>query len=175
MANQTPRGIGILILAHIQTDHLLGRPEQQLGKTFRYLGLAGTGWPGEQKHPNRPGRVGQSRLQHRNAFNEAVYGLVLAYYATRECFAKYVYVESLPFIQHVFRQTGYLAQRTQDVNSAKRLIVITLLRPHCSESQQAQNAARKTLVGQILLRELQCFGNHFVSLMVRKLVVEPVK
>ncbi len=88
VGEQAIEAVGALELAHVEADEPLGGPEQELGQCFRDLRLPGPRRADEQEDAEWAGRVGDARLDHRDAFDDGVDGLFLSQDAASEELAR---------------------------------------------------------------------------------------
>ena len=97
------------------------RAEQVLGQRLGDLGLARAGRADEQQHGLRARRVGQPRLDQRDALDHALDRLRLADHARGEERAQRVDVEPLALVEQRQRQPGALGDRGEHVGDRQRL------------------------------------------------------
>src|ERR1700726_370958 len=107
--------IGGLKFAHVQPKEPIDRAEQILGRGLRKLGLSGPGRPGEEQYADRPARIIQAGLEHGNAIDDALDGLVLAHDAAREEAAHRLEVNALLVVENGWGQARELRQCMEDI------------------------------------------------------------
>ena len=84
VGQQTIERLRRLVLAHVEPDQPVRRSEEELGERLRDLGLPRARRADEEEDAERPRRIGHSRLDHRDALDDAVDGLGLLEDALRE-------------------------------------------------------------------------------------------
>src|SRR3984893_16685389 len=107
--------IGGLKFAHVQPNEPIDRAEQILGRGLRKLGLSGPGRPGEEQYADRPARIIQAGLEHGNAIDDALDGLVLAHDAAREEAAHRLEINALLVVENGWGQARELRQCMEDI------------------------------------------------------------
>ncbi len=108
LAENLGGGIHSLELAHVQSQHAIGRAEQELGQCLGQLRLAGPRGPREQKNANWLTRIDKAGLQHGDTVDQGADGLVLSHHALREEGSHQGHVHASPNIQDRGRKPGDL-------------------------------------------------------------------
>ena len=84
VAEQLLEAVRGLVLAHVEADHPVARAEEELAPGLRDLRLAGAGRADEEEHAERPGRIGEPRLDQRDPVDDAFDRLRLPEHAGSE-------------------------------------------------------------------------------------------
>jgi hypothetical protein len=74
---QTLERLRGLVLAHVEAYEPVGRPEEVLGQRLRDLRLPGARRADEEEHAQRPIRIRDAGLDHRDALDDALHCLGL--------------------------------------------------------------------------------------------------
>ena len=150
-----------LVLAHVEAEEPVLGAEDEGAERLCDLGLARAGRADEEEDAERPRRVGQPRLHERDPVDEALDRLGLAEHARGEVLAHEVEAERRPWVEHVERQPGGVAQGRDHRLRVDRL-------GHASldavpdELEDAQDVARRRRRRQVVRCEVERFGQRVV-------------
>src|SRR5581483_1394246 len=152
LPEQSRNGGRLLELAHVESDHAIGRTEQELGEHFCDFGLTGTGGTGKEEYPNWTQWVGEAGLQHGDAIDQAADGFGLTHHARGKERLQRVGIEPLVLVEDRARQSGYLRQSGEQLLSPQRNWTGWLEHKRAGLMQQADQVAGRLVVVQIVLR-----------------------
>jgi hypothetical protein len=139
-----------LELAHVEPDEASRGAEQVLRQRLGQLRLAGAGRADEEEDPERPGRVHEPRLDHRDALDERAHRVRLAHHALREEGGDLGEVESAALVEDVEREAGQLRDGGQQVVGAEcgRKPAILAAAERCAD--QPEHPAGRGVAGEVL-------------------------
>ena len=115
LAEDLPRRLHGLELAHVEPDEPIGRAEEKLREGLCQLGLSRAGGACEQEHGDRPARIGEAGFEHGNPVDDDVDRLVLADDACGKVAPDGGELDPLPIVEHELRHAGELGQRGENV------------------------------------------------------------
>ena len=115
VGEQTIEAVRALEFAHVETDEPLGGAEQELGQCFCDLRLSGPSRADEQEDAEWAGRVADARLDHRDAFDDGVDGLLLSQDAASEELARVLESQWNRGVEHQQWQSARSAEGSDEV------------------------------------------------------------